>query len=644
MGLYSDLTLSDTPYIPQYQGLPLETIRETSDTLAQRHYQNLSNLSQLELLARQQKTQVLPGHQGYVDTQIAGIKAGLDDIAKSGGENATAKVAAMVNAYRGDPTILQSMQRRGEIQKEIDAESTLRAQGKTPIRREGVRERFLSGQISPDELSQPYQSTVESYVEPVPEMEEIWKVVNPDAWFSSLQPEEQSKLSKLIGTGAITPSMDLPLFLKTVRSQGISTDKIENMLNSAMSSYRLQPSYRQQTDLLGQSEDQVRRRLLNQGLLRVFNQASPQYYRTPFGSGKSKTEMPIFQEGLPGEGVENEWGYSIDAFDPSSKDSVFGRINTGTTAEKIAEAKKYRELGFKVEPAGSGGTTGGIYDYVVKATENSDITAHPKYEEYKKDALAAAEVFIPGAQDWDDETKEQYVKGSDAAANLRKYQEEFENRLVNARLIPFNPDQVKEVSTHVKNNLYNRTIYDLDEGKVLQVFDNNRKLSDRFSDLLGDADLEKFKVTGRHNPKNFNTQSAGPEFYEGLEGFIYDKKADTYKRVLISPAAGELDTQLGNVKSLISQTYSTLGKKPGQWQEITPMLRMRGKYVSSTPIEARELYGEQRNRFIDNLDSDDQRQLAAQYPNLIEVKVDGDTMVFDSYEQLSQYLIKQPAK
>lgn len=644
MGLYNDLTFADTPYIQQYPGLPLDTVRDVSNTLAERHYQNLSNLSQLELLAHRQKTQVLPGHQGYVDDQIGQIKNALSDVAKNGGENATAKVAAMANQYMGDSTILQSMQRRSEIQKEVDAESALRAQGKTPIRRQGERERFLSGQISPDELSQPYQSTVESYVQPVPEMEEIWKVVNPDAWYSSLSPDEQTKLSKLVGNGTITPNMDVPLFFKTVRSQGISTKKIEGMLDKAMSSYRLQPSYRQQRELLGQSEDQLKKSLFNQGLLRVFNQASPQYHQTPSSLFKEKDgEEIMYQEGLPGVGVENSWGYSVDAFNPSGEGTPVATLSE-TQKDEVA---KYRDQGFKVDyqPPSTHGGPGG---YQVRTQSGADITASPKYEQFKKDAMAAAEVFIPGAEKWDEETKDQYLKGPDAFNNLKKYQAEFESRLMNSRLIPFNNDQVKDITEHTLNNLYNRTIYDLNEGKTLQVFDNNGNVSDRFSDLIGDSDMKNFKVTGKHNPKNFNTTTAGPEFYEGLEGYIYDKKAGEYKRILISPAAGELDTYDSNVKSVLSQTYSTLGKRPGQWQTIAPKLRIRGKYIPTPEIEARELYGEQREAALEGPNgeapSDDVRKAVLAYPNLIQAKIGNDTLLFNSYEHLSQYLINKPKK
>lgn len=642
MGLYNDLTFSDTPYIPQYAGIPLEEARQTADKLAERHYQNLSRMSQLDLLARQQKTQVLPGHQRFIDDHIGQIKEALSDIAKTGGENATARVGAMVNQYMGDQNILNSIQRRGEVQKEIEAENALKAAGKMPVRKPGVRERFLSGEISPEELASPYQSTVEAYSEPVPEMEEILKVINPDQWYTGLAPDEKTRISKLIGEGSISPDMDLPMFYKTVTNAGISPKKIENLIDEAFSSYQLQPSYKQQTGLLGKSPLEMKRRLFNQALLRVFNQATPHYTQSNISDNllKMGKQKPVNLEALPGETVQNQWGYNIDAFDPTKKGVQVATVNEAMPGhlQKIGEYEKQGFQSTYMPPTSSPGP--GYYSIGTDTTSNRE--SHPKWPEFTRDAKAAAEIFDPSTAGWTDKQWEEYYKSPKASENVRAYQQEFEKRLSNSWLVPPADKKEAEQDAYMLSlQLPNRTLYDYETGKTLQLVDNNGQMSDRFKDLMEGSDWEnKIRVTGRWEPKNFNTIDKGPEFYKAHDAYLWDAKEERYKRFLISPSAGELASYSGNRESVTSQLYAMAGKKPGTWQAVVPKYWYKGRYVpiTSQPVELKEIYGNQRNAIIQGL-PEEQRDIVASAPELIVAKVGGRETLFGSYEELADYLL-----
>ena len=50
MGLYDNLQLSQSKYVPQYVGLPLEQVKETGDVLQKRYYDNLANANKIDLL------------------------------------------------------------------------------------------------------------------------------------------------------------------------------------------------------------------------------------------------------------------------------------------------------------------------------------------------------------------------------------------------------------------------------------------------------------------------------------------------------------------------------------------------------------------------------------------------------------------
>jgi hypothetical protein len=629
MGLYNELTLQDSQYIPQYAGLPLDAIRDTANTLSERHYQNLARMDQLDLLARQQKTQVLPGDQWYVDQQIGNIRKGLDELAKTGAENSTAKISAMVNQYMGDQNILTSLQRAGEVNKEIEAENALRAAGKTPVRRVGAREQYQAGIIDRgtgkigDNYMSPYQSTAEAFIAPVPEMEEIWKQVNPDGWFKDLAPVEASKLSKLIGSGAISANMDVPLFFKTLKGQGISSDKISRMLDNAMSSYKNQASYRQQTGTIGKSDTEIKQELLKHGLLRTFSQVDGHVYSNPIADNVMKAYFSGTaggnQEYLPAETLENDFTYNPDKMHPDYQPSLLEQSAKG--------AADYNAM--------TVGPTGAMTGRTATPLTGPDVAKVKQNKDFYEDAIAAAEIAgVPLETDQTKWTKEDYTK---AVQLTKDYQEMVKTQVVSPYRTRYEPDVAKERSQIARDNITGRKFFDLNTGEIVSTVDNKNRLTDDFKGIVGGDDT-KLRAIGKVSAQNPYLRQAGPDFANAEVVQVWDAGEDKFRLALMTPSATELESASGNVARNTGIIYSAVSAKPGKWAKFTPSIHGAGaKVTTKGEVEARQLAGAQLANTIKDAPAEVQAQ--ATRTGIIEAKIDGQIMHFFGPEHLSNYLL-----
>lgn len=311
---YSDFSLNSGEYIPQYAGSPLEDITKTSEALQERHYSNLANLSSLQLLRDQYESKVTPGAKGYIRDQFQDIDNTLQEIAKNGGENSTAKIAALRNRFLGDQGVLGALKLAEGVQKEVDTENQLISQGKTPIRKKGVREKALNapvidpetGKLS-DLYTKPYQSTVSPYENPVPYMKDIWSEIPSDSVEGDLKGIDSNLMKSLLGSAASEDGPDIPLFLESLTKAGIKGDKIKANLENAFDSYKETPAYKQAIEYSDNpSRESARQKkiFLEHGMLRVFNNISRQYMANPIADdllrakGKSKSGGTEFNPDL----------------------------------------------------------------------------------------------------------------------------------------------------------------------------------------------------------------------------------------------------------------------------------------------------------------------------------------------------------
>jgi len=280
MGLYDNLTFNQGEYIPQYAGTPLDAMQKTGDVLAGRHYQNIAQANQLQILANQMKSKLLPGAKSGVDKHIEQLDVALQDMAKSGGENSTARIFALANTLQSDQGILNATQRAAEYNKQTELIDQLTAKGEIPLYDKARREALANAAIDDEMLASPFEALVEPYRDPNPEMEDIWKVINPDSYEGELRVALNSKTGKPLATAL--GNEDLGMFYETITSGGISNTKIKSQLDNAWANYKNTASFKQQTGkLVGKTEDQVKKEFFAKGLTRVFNNLKRDYRNLP---------------------------------------------------------------------------------------------------------------------------------------------------------------------------------------------------------------------------------------------------------------------------------------------------------------------------------------------------------------------------
>lgn len=592
MGLYSDLSFNNGQYIPQYAGLPLDQIKDTADVLSTRHYQNLATASQLEILANQYKSKLLPGAKSYVDEHISSIDAALQEMAAKGGENSTARINALATALQGDEGILTGLQQAERVNKELELEQTLLSQGKQPLRKPGVREAIMGASIRDPETGEisslyknPYMSTVEPYEDPVPHMENIWKTINPDSIESAIRAAGDTTIQKLLPQAYVNGQLDLPLFFESISRAGISQGKIDKLLDSAWSSYKLTPAYKQQKGVLGKSDSELKGEFYNQGLLRTFTNIQRDYKPTPAWAGNEgggSGKQPNFQRPTqaPAQVVESEIPYL-----PNGQDASKVKVITGTApVMRIKDGKV-------------------TYDIESARREPEEATIHPQYT---KDLATAQEVFGPGAK-------------------ITDYTDLIKQRTSNPWVMPFSADQITDMEKEIQRQFYLREYMDPVTGKVIQAQDQNGAMTDEFKELTG-GNPEDFKVESVYDPKNHYT--AGPasneKFVKPVALISTDKDGKT-RRFLASQPAGGFYTN--PVETNTNKIYTTVNTRPGQMVDLAP------------GIQAREIFGKQLETAQKEYGLTAEQWATVKMP--IEATINGKTMLFSSPENLAENLAQQ---
>lgn len=284
MASYNDLSFNSGEYIKQYAGIPLDQIQHTADTLSTRHYQNLGSASQLQILANQLKAKALPGAKAYYDKHIEAIGQTIDDMAKNGGENSTAKINALATAFQGDQGMLNSQLRSEEYNKQTEAMNKQLAAGFTPVYNRQAREDLANA--SPNSLlySTPYQGAVEPERNHFAEQKAIFDEIQPDMIegtlhnaFLNLTPAQKQAMMD-------PNNPDRPVIMESITRGGISSKRIQEMLTPAWITYKNTPSYKQQIGILNKPEEQVKREFEANAMLNVFDRVSRQFQHVP-GTG-----------------------------------------------------------------------------------------------------------------------------------------------------------------------------------------------------------------------------------------------------------------------------------------------------------------------------------------------------------------------
>lgn len=599
MPRYSDLNLNNGQYVEQYAPLPLDQIQRSADTLATRHYQNLASLTQLQLLREQYKSKMLPGASSYIDEHFGDIDLALQDIAKNGGENATARVGAITNRFLGDQGVLKGLQQADSVAKEIETENNLIAQGRMPIRKAGAREALMQAPILDPETGklnslyqQPYKHTVAPYEDPTPHMKRIWDEVNPDSIESILHAADKTTLKDLLGESMASGMPDVPLFFESLTKAGIGKDKIDKMLNSAWSSYQQTPAYKQAVDYSENSSKEEKRQkdqFYKHGLLNVYNNISRQYMNNPIADdllrkGKDKGTGQITQ--APGQTVSAMFKYNQDGYpsDFSSKAVEFGGGEVlGTGGNKVVEKPKEYDPQY-------------VKDYkAMLEISGRDTNVEPGSPEAKKAAL--------------------------------NYKGLVQNRVENPYVKLYGADDLTDENKKIQQEWRLYEYMNTSTGEIFHPLDNNGKPTDEFMKMTG-GDPTKFKAEAIYDAKNHYSTLAGGDNSKWASPRSFTAQTEDGPVSFLAAKPGQSSLKEINTNVV----YNKVNMRPGQEAEIHPRIK-------ATSLAGEQLTPALQNKIREAIASGQVNPEDVTLP--IKATVDGETLLFLSPEDLADYAMKR---
>ncbi len=589
MGLYSDLSFDQGQYIPQYAGAPLAEIEKTADALADRHYQNIANANELQLVANQLKSKMLPGAKSYVDSHISSIDQALQDMAQQGGENSTARVQALARQLKGDQGILNALQRSDEYNKQTAAIDKLKLDGEVPLFDEARRNKLAQAAATDELYGSPYEMKVEPFRTPVPEMEAVWKTINPDSYESAIKAAAGTTPKELLGKAIAGTDPDLALFFETITRSGIGGDKIKGMLDNAWSTYKNTPSYKQQTgNLIGKSEGELKKEFYKQGLLRVFQNVSRDYKPTPsavlndnsgttpadnslivpmeatvrdtFEKTKSKIPGAVDHALLSSERkvLEERWnsmsmtGNFLALDDKAKKEKAeietrLGEINA--EMNKTQEDRDKEELDtFKtaVEVAG-----------IQPANNRISLGTGKKQPAKSTDNMSDGE--------W-----KAFMKTPEGQKALQGYKDNYQALRYNTAFanIPLSKDASETNERFIQKTIQSRPIMNIDGSKVYtNILDENQQPQDDEMGILNQAIAEgKFQYVGTATPRNLFAKMGNDEkFVKPIRIRVQDPNDKTITRDYY------LGQPMGHTSGIdINENilWETATAKPGQFNSV----------------------------------------------------------------------------
>ena len=599
MARYDDLGFNNGTYIPQYQGIPLDTIENTADTLSQRHYQNIAEASKLEILANQMKSKLLPEARGYVDEHIDSINAALQQMAANGGENATSRINALSRALQSDQGLLLGLEKSQAYEQFKKTRDTLTSQGLDPVWNKDLEQQYLNAKIrdpNTGEISSIYNSpfnlTAEKRLNYMEHQDKVLDKLQPDSWESELKAE------------ADRFGMSVPVFLKSTHFQGLTSKKVQEYLFKPVkgpggktieglgwTSYKDSPEYRQQK-MIGMTDDQIKAELQSRGEAKVFSQYDNSYMTNPIAddllrqSAKEGQNSGTQYTYAPGQNVESLFDYDSDG-----QNLVLGETSPldklyGNTATRIVDAITGIHKEFSPQY---------LKDYkTMLEIDGKDTTVKPDSKEAKEAAL--------------------------------KYKTLVQNRVSNPAVLPFTADQITDANKELKSRFALFTYMNPSTGEVIQPFDKDGKPTDEFIDLTG-GDPSSFNVESIYGPKNHYTlnKDASEKFVTPLAVTAKTKDGKPV-RFLASSLPGQTSPERINTNVI----YTKANLRPGQEIEITPRLKVT------------ELHGAQLAKYLKDGKTTVEELKQADMP--LEATVDGEKVFASSAQELAQYLtqLKNP--
>lgn len=323
MGLYDNFRTQDSQYIPQYTGLPLDTVERVGNQLQESHYSNLASLNQLQLLGMEQKNATPFGaDRDKIQNHIDDVSRALQDLASNGAEHATTRVAALANHFLGNEELQRLRHNAQEYRKDEAQIRELRQKGATPIRNERDLTSWMEhGSYDPETGGlREYKSSVQAQLNHMGKQDEVVQPLQADTNETDLKAAAKTSLvSMMKAQGKWKAGMDIPedqimshmpAFLQSDTYKQLTKDKVNNYLfgpaknangqiidGLGWNNYKGTAEYKQQRDILGLSDEQIKAQLQGRGEAKVFSDHTKQFLSNSAG---------IQAAGLRGSGTKDK--------------------------------------------------------------------------------------------------------------------------------------------------------------------------------------------------------------------------------------------------------------------------------------------------------------------------------------------------
>lgn len=611
---FDQFMLPTSEFIQEYQGLPLAEVEKAGTALENTYLKNLTAMNQIDMLNADRRA--IAGDAAKNKEIGEEYNAIIDKMAKEGDfEHMTMRMAGLASQYARDPRIKAINESRKNFEQEQELAQKMSAQGHTPLFM-GDPTRHQSYNPETGEVNI-YQPRVEAMLDYEGRMGKIWSDVNPDQSITGLSDKELQLLGE-----------DADYYIKYGQWKGIGNKKITDQLDNAVNSYMITPEGKQQMKkymsegmTMDEAASAVRGDVLDRGQLRIFGLRDIQLRALPSEALKASNTgptMPGYEE-MAATHLKTDLGFDIDDFEHRDRSDIDDIDKT----ERMASVRS------------------GTLSPSTKAKDVTSYTGPSKYitpEEQKAfDGAVSAGIELFGGPDVDpgNLTHEQEMDYA------RKYQDLVEDRLLTNTIntTDFNREyaerQLKKtditqndlqgrIEANIKNQLEQRTFYDIQSGVTFTMLGRDGEVSDQFKEFIGKP--ENIELAGELDPKNYVTVSAENEAFADayvINARDFEKGNAKSRTVLVTRQKSSRDNIMGEKARMTNNIYTGFGTTPNQTKEMDLRLP-NGRTV--------KLNGK-KNVAVDNQ--------GKMYDLNLMVSIEGgEPLMFNNEDQLAQFILQ----
>lgn len=632
--MYENFKLSNSEYIPQFAGLPLDTAERVGDELQTKHYENIARLQQLELLGLQQKANAeADADRSYIDKQISGVQSALSEIAKNGGEHATSRVAALANQYLGDEGLINIGKSIASTQRQKE---TLEKLGKKGVINQKAYDDWKKRGTYNSETGkwEPYVSTAQEQLDYVEKANQIFEPLRANTYQTDLVADVKTTLGSL-GLDKVIPGVSgdlskLPAQYKTEVIEALTKKRIEDFAErqGGWNSYKNSSEYAQQKDVLDMSEDQIKANFMSRGYAKIYDKVLKDWETNKLlGLIGSRVEQPPTKtpvgEQMPNSPVNVKLATGdLDDFDP----------------------RKREEMGyFSVTPGAGGESRGTVASRGKEYTGTVKNISKERWEAFKNYAKIGSEILGEAADfsNLNENSSPQDIakakKFADEYAKLVAERQTFNVKLTTdfKRESEEGRSNADDVTRDVRDNIANRVVFDPTTGKILPVLNKDgQSFNDDFIELLGEGGVANLHVTGELSPENYIAKKTKNEaFADPYIVTVRDPKDPAkYRELYVTRRKYDAPSGKALEHRATNKIYSELNAEPGMEKTIE---------IYGKKIKGKELYGKQLSDYIATL-PENERELAASAKMPILATLPGQTkpVLFDGPSHLSRSILE----